>query len=479
INPSTGDCDTGGVGTQQCLVLVKTGSDLSYLEGDFNGTSNLTELVGLEGFIDLFMINNSQLTGQGGSGIEGVGGGGQRFDGTTIAQTKIQNFNFAINSVVGYYKLYYQLEILNNSFGIVESSTSWRSKYVDISLVNNSGFGLVSSSWYVILQNIKAFNNTDYGVGIWGTGSVGKNILSVGNSTKGVDVSNSNSVLSNFTLVSNTTSGLVSSTCLSCLHDNILSSNNGTGIVVYSNAGVYSDIFLTENAKGIDFQSSSSGAEFKNNLFLGNTTNCTYTSIGANPGLTGVDCDNQNLSTATRTLGASALGYFKGKVTSEASNTHSTGVSVANAITDWLNFENFFRVWGNTASAVDLITMNKGACTGSNTCNIWDFGLSSSVSAIRNVHGSVINGATCPTSVQGDKVGLYQGTTPYLINATEIFGDRIGNDNGLCESNEECIFSPNIGAYQGEGDYTTTICQFENGVGSNAIVNVKMYAYPQ
>ena len=35
--------------------------------------------------------------------------------------------------------------------------------------------------------------------------------------------------------------------------------------------------------------------------------------------------------------------------------------------------------------------------------------------------------------------------------ATELIGDFVGNDNGLCESNETCLATPNIGAYQGHG----------------------------
>ena len=37
----------------------------------------------------------------------------------------------------------------------------------------------------------------------------------------------------------------------------------------------------------------------------------------------------------------------------------------------------------------------------------------------------------------------------FLRGAVEIPGDLIGNDNGLCESGETCLVTPNIGAYQG------------------------------
>ena len=34
-----------------------------------------------------------------------------------------------------------------------------------------------------------------------------------------------------------------------------------------------------------------------------------------------------------------------------------------------------------------------------------------------------------------------------LRNAIEIIGDGIGDDDGLCGTNESCIYTPNIGAY--------------------------------
>ena len=41
--------------------------------------------------------------------------------------------------------------------------------------------------------------------------------------------------------------------------------------------------------------------------------------------------------------------------------------------------------------------------------------------------------------------------TTFLRHAVEISGDGIGNDNGLCETGETCVYTPNIGSYQGHG----------------------------
>ncbi|MCK4705771.1 MAG: hypothetical protein KAT90_09840, partial [Gammaproteobacteria bacterium] len=43
-------------------------------------------------------------------------------------------------------------------------------------------------------------------------------------------------------------------------------------------------------------------------------------------------------------------------------------------------------------------------------------------------------------------------TSIILRNAVEIQGDGIGNDNTLCETNETCLYTPNMGSYQGHGN---------------------------
>ena len=39
-----------------------------------------------------------------------------------------------------------------------------------------------------------------------------------------------------------------------------------------------------------------------------------------------------------------------------------------------------------------------------------------------------------------------------LRNAVEVIDDSNGNNNMICESNETCLYTPNIAAYQGHGD---------------------------
>lgn len=42
----------------------------------------------------------------------------------------------------------------------------------------------------------------------------------------------------------------------------------------------------------------------------------------------------------------------------------------------------------------------------------------------------------------------------FLRNAVEVMFDGVGNDNGLCEPEEVCRNTPNIGAYQGSSAST-------------------------
>jgi hypothetical protein len=70
-----------------------------------------------------------------------------------------------------------------------------------------------------------------------------------------------------------------------------------------------------------------------------------------------------------------------------------------------------------------------------------------------------------------------QQPTPnvFLVHASEIVLDGVGDDDGLCESGEQCIFAPNIGYYQGEGDLHDEPCQFQDGT----VTGVQLYGYSQ
>jgi hypothetical protein len=223
---------------------------------------------------------------------------------------------------------------------------------------------------------------------------------------------------------------------------------------------------------------------FTNNVLMGthDTANCEI-SGGSNPGHT-AGCANQGTSNATWRTGISMTGSFVGKVTINdgANGSDSSGTQTFGSISDWNNFDNWFRAWGNDGGAYPD-SGNQDTCT-TGTCRIWDASLSSSDSVLRNKSGdglsnndAFVASSTCPSAVHGNKALTDQQTTPntFLVNATEIMQDEIGDDDGLCESNEACIYSPNFGVYQGHGDYLVGgTCTFQNGT----VTGVQMYAYP-
>jgi hypothetical protein len=131
------------------------------------------------------------------------------------------------------------------------------------------------------------------------------------------------------------------------------------------------------------------------------------------------------------------------------------------------------------------VDSSRGYCTTGETCYIYDYALSASDTIVLGKSGDLTtsNDAfpttptdSCPSEVHGNQVVVDQKTSAqtFLRNAVEIIGDVTGDNDGLCESNEACIYTPNIGAYQGHGDFTTLTCAFQNGT----VTGVTMYAYP-
>ncbi len=155
------------------------------------------------------------------------------------------------------------------------------------------------------------------------------------------------------------------------------------------------------------------------------------------------------------------------------------------AVSDWASasgadprvaFTDAFEFWGSALPATDLAHVTTGACTGG-TCDLWDASLSATAtdndlrnsapplatdaSAVFQHHWDVTGFAGSEAAICETLGGTYNATGPTcvttaLLFASEISGDGIGNDNGLCESGETCLRLQNAGAYQGSGAQTQT-----------------------
>lgn len=180
--------------------------------------------------------------------------------------------------------------------------------------------------------------------------------------------------------------------------------------------------------------------------------------------------------------GVSLAASFVGKVgngglvdsTDDAENPDDNspaGLADYASVTDFLSFENRYRGWGRDGSAFPNGDHQGRWTTG--TGRIWDFSAALGDAGdgggpvlldVRSVpDGDAVNTMQwyldSPPSSQADcdvvfgdsTFGASMCTTTFLKNAVEIAGDGVGNDNLLCESGETCLYTPNVGSYQGHG----------------------------
>jgi len=159
----------------------------------------------------------------------------------------------------------------------------------------------------------------------------------------------------------------------------------------------------------------------------------------------------------------------------------AAGITYATTL-NWTNFTNLFRGVGNNPTSFPASA--RGRCTGSApnlTCYLWDWSLQSGDSIAKNANLSTA-GTGCPNGTSLSTIT--HSTTTFLRNTVEILGDGIGDDDGFCESNEDCLFTPNIGAYQGHGNLVSaslttagTSYTCPDIVTGGTIQNVKLYKY--
>lgn len=367
----------------------------------------------------------------------------------------------------------------NGSGGIVYAGGRQNWLLHAVAMNNDKGTGNAAgvefSAKNSVAYDIAAFGNADQGVRSE-TNNVLVDVLAANNGVTGAHASNGNVVIG-LTSVNNLYNGVqtLPGAGGGTLMD-IASVNNGRyGMDIdQSTAQTYINVATTDNAN----------TTFYKDLFDGNTglshdnvfsgllvvtdpqTSCSMT--GTNPGVDST-CANVGSSDATLVTQAAA-GALLGKVTAnDATNASDTaGSALFQNITDWTHFDRPTRGWGMDGSAFPNAD-NQSACriAGSGTtCRIWDFALRATDTValrsvvpapadgnavVKNVWAAVTTQAACDEIVGAVFSGSLCSST-FLRNAFEVFGDGIGNDNGLCESGETCIVTPNIGAYQGHGN---------------------------
>ena len=163
---------------------------------------------------------------------------------------------------------------------------------------------------------------------------------------------------------------------------------------------------------------------------------------------------------ANITSGVSLASSFIGQAGGDGVNS-SGGANGTAAYTpglDFLRFENRYRGWGIEADYPSVVV--QGECV-SGTCRIYDFSAAEGDSVARAAltqpgataavltHTWTVTGATECSAVPGATWDGNSCTSSFVENSTELAADGIGNDNGLCEDGEACLYTANIGAYAG------------------------------
>lgn len=155
---------------------------------------------------------------------------------------------------------------------------------------------------------------------------------------------------------------------------------------------------------------------------------------------------------------------------------------------DWFGFARPYRAWGANSGTGLEDDAAQGRCGPSTGCLIWDFN--------NNVYDTGDSTYPVAYGVLGQPYGddivthtwytdgshlcidspagaaLVSCQTTFLINAVELFGDSVGNDNFLCESDEDCLYTPNIGVHQGYGNIIAL-----SDIDTGAITGVDLFRY--
>lgn len=274
---------------------------------------------------------------------------------------------------------------------------------------------------------------------------------------------------------------------------NVGSSAIGGGSASTITGNTWSQLAIGDSPTALGVSNSTSSKVTGNIVFAGNSINCSATNSGS--GFSN-DCSNAGLGNATilEKVAASFQTSIVGKVYSDIQNSSDTSGAVASypaavnvGAFDFLNFDSWYRSWG-LDGAVFPNSNHRSRFSGAlpTAGRIWDSRpytndthIFNRTHSLTTANTAITANAACPAQLRGDVFLTDQQSRKFLKNAIEFVGDSLGNENGLCESNEVCIYTPNFGGYQGEGALFSNSCTFsDNGDATNNVTGVTMHFYP-
>lgn len=451
------------------------------------------------------MVHNLTATGGGDAGVALTNSSSHN---TLVSVTANKNNNGGIKITNSSHNILADITANDNNQRGVYLETATYNTLSSMRLSGNGSYGLLllTQSAHNLVSGVVAADNTYGGIALYSspsnifqaitamdsattkTTSAGivlsgarNNIfagVTASNNDEGVAIVNNshNNLFLDVTATNNATHGVIlyqeSGNALSAL----AASNNDAGVSILTPAdnNVLTDVAAANNPYAGIALANTSNNRFSGLLKVGaNGVDCNVTG-GTDPGLDNNTCANNGTSDASLTVGITLANAFMGKVMNDDSQNASDSSGVASypvdpAALDWTHFDNAFRGWGIDGSAFPNADQRGQWTTG--TGRIWDWSLYSgdngdgggpallgmlalpSGSETMTWYSTTVpaNNAECEAIVAGATLnGDCQST--YLRHAVELMGDGIGNDNLLCESNETCLYTPNIGSYQGHGN---------------------------
>lgn len=337
---------------------------------------------------------------------------------------------------------------------------SYETTLVGLSISNSEYDGLYGDNTVdVVVVDLVASNNNEDGVHFSdGTDGVTLlNILAVDNHDDGIELHNTQdggtlgAVLANAVSAGNAGHGL--------------NLDDSTGVVVADLA-----VFASGD-HGIELEGMAD-VVFTGLLRVGDSGGLDC-SVDNDVGLADDSCANTGDSDAALELGLDLTGAFTGPVLSGdiVNDDDSEGGAQQEDIDDWLGFESRYRAWGIEGDWPDPDGLT-GRCEPGDSCQIRDWRVHTDTTILKNIHGEADHDIPCPASAHGDVAVTDSHGAPntFLLHAVEVVLDEIGDDDGLCETGESCTYSPNQGAYQGEG--APNACTFTGGMVSDVEVLV-------
>jgi len=329
----------------------------------------------------------------------------------------------------------------------IEISNTFATKLEHVSSINNSKNGIridknVVSGVGTILNNVITSYNSKSGLSINSSHNRVTNLISMSNFENGVIVNQHNNIFNQINISNNTIDGIkIAGSQNNIINQATISSNGGNGISFYKPNAVntpqnnfISFATLANNvSSGISFSSDLSQTIINSNSFIevldafNDTSTC-----GDN------DCSTTKLANQNDEITLYFPAVEADSIHTNFSPNRLDGIIKAGKVS---KFQNAYRAWGRT-------TLGAGSCAELGPdifCKIWDWTLNN------NDNNIAYDALALPDTTQSYQQNGADSAVNYLSNSIELINDNIGNDNGLCEENESCLYTPNIGSYQGHG----------------------------